>query len=120
MCPIRVALAFVRWRVVERRDPHGAARSDHSCIAPLSCVMQSGGSQGCLNCGKKFQALSVTSVSKGLRPDIERFLATYEVEPCFGAESQAVAWVTCNCNWTPFPDLCRSSPSFGSSTIRMP
>ena len=44
-----------------------------------------GHSQGCLHCGRGFDALFATSVLHHLRPDIEAFLATYDVAPCFGA-----------------------------------
>jgi hypothetical protein len=41
--------------------------------------------QGCLHCGMGFDASFVTNVRQGLRPDIEDFLGTYEIAPCFGA-----------------------------------
>jgi hypothetical protein len=45
--------------------------------------------QGSLHCGKAFEAIFVTSVRAGLRKDIEAFLATYDVTPCFGAQPGA-------------------------------
>jgi hypothetical protein len=41
--------------------------------------------QGCLHCGKNFEAMFATSVRQGLRTDIEDFLTAYDVIPCFGA-----------------------------------
>jgi hypothetical protein len=41
--------------------------------------------QGCLHCGKEFEAMFATSVRQGLRTDIEDFLKAYDVIPCFGA-----------------------------------
>jgi hypothetical protein len=41
--------------------------------------------QGCLHCGKEYEAIFATSVRQGLRTDIEDFLTAYDVTPCFGA-----------------------------------
>jgi hypothetical protein len=44
----------------------------------------SGQPQGCLHCGVDLDAAFVTNVPCGRRPDIEGYLETYDVVPCFG------------------------------------
>jgi hypothetical protein len=40
--------------------------------------------QGCFHCGTLFPSFFATNVQAGLRPDIEQYLAAYEMEPAFG------------------------------------
>lgn len=40
--------------------------------------------QGCLHCGMGFKTFFVTNIRQNLRQDIEYFLGSYEIAPCFG------------------------------------
>jgi hypothetical protein len=64
----------------------GEVRKAIGAVLDLSCSTHAsarGFPQGCIHCGCRFHPFFVTNVDAGRRRDIERFLATYDVNPMF-------------------------------------
>lgn len=45
--------------------------------------------QGCLHCGTGFVPFFVTNIAKGIRPDIEGYIATHDMLPVFSVDATA-------------------------------
>lgn len=81
----------LRERAAWLRRESGCAQESHPSQEALPKTSSSSEPQrGCVHCGKKFEAIFATCVGQGLRPDIETYLTTYDVTPCFGVFPEAL------------------------------